>query len=66
MTMKANRISFFIQKYTMVLALVIVTAFFAIRTGGKTLFPGNINNLIAQAVWTVSARPRSRSRASPT
>ena len=48
MTMKANRISFFIQKYTMVLALVIVTAFFAIRTGGKTLFPGNINNLISQ------------------
>ena len=46
--MKANKVSSFIQKYTMVLALVLVTAFFAIRTGGKTLFPGNINNLIAQ------------------
>ena len=46
--MSTNKISAFIQKYTMVLALVLVTAFFAIRTGGKTLFPGNINNLIAQ------------------
>ena len=46
--MKANRVGAFFQKYTMVLALVLVTAFFAIRTGGKTLFPGNINNLIAQ------------------
>ncbi len=48
MTMKATKITSFIQKYTMVLALVVVTAFFAIRTGGKTLFPGNINNLISQ------------------
>ena len=48
MTMKANKIGVFIQKYTMVLALVVVTAFFAIRTGGKTLLPGNLNNLIAQ------------------
>ena len=46
--MKASKVSAFIQKYTMVLALVLVTAFFAIRTGGKTLYPGNINNLIAQ------------------
>ena len=38
----------FFQKYTMVIALVVVFAFFAIRTGGKTLFPANINNLIAQ------------------
>ena len=41
-------VSAFFQKYTMIIALVVVTAFFAIRTGGKTLFPGNINNLIAQ------------------
>ncbi len=39
------------QKYTMVLALVLVTAFFALRTGGKTLLPANINNLIAQNAY---------------
>ena len=41
----------FFQKYTMVLALVLVTAFFALRTGGKTLLPANINNLIAQNAY---------------
>ena len=46
--MKANKVSSFLQKYTMVLALVLVTAFFAWRTGGKTLLPANLNNLIAQ------------------
>ena len=39
------------QKYTMVLALVLVAAFFALRTGGKTLLPANINNLIAQNAY---------------
>ncbi len=39
------------QKYTMVLALVVVIAFFALRTGGKTLLPANINNLIAQNAY---------------
>ena len=50
MTMKAKKLnlSAFFQKYTMVIALVLVVAFFAIRTGGKTLFPANINNLINQ------------------
>ena len=46
--MKANKVGSFFQKYTMVLALVLVTAFFAWRTGGKTLLPANLNNLIAQ------------------
>ena len=41
-------VSAFFQKYTMIIALVVVVIFFAIITGGKTLFPGNINNLIAQ------------------
>ena len=41
----------FFQKYTMVLALVVVIAFFALRTGGKTLLPANINNLIAQNAY---------------
>ena len=45
---KKLNVGAFFQKYTMVIALVIVFAFFAIRTGGKTLFPANINNLIAQ------------------
>ncbi|MBQ6513399.1 MAG: sugar ABC transporter permease [Clostridia bacterium] len=45
---KKLNVSAFFQKYTMIIALVVVVAFFAIRTGGKTLFPGNINNLIAQ------------------
>ena len=45
---KKLNVSAFFQKYTMVIALVVVVAFFAIRTGGKTLFPANINNLISQ------------------
>ena len=51
--MKENKLNVgaFFQKYTMILALVVVTAFFAIRTGGKTLFPANINNLIAQNAY---------------
>ena len=46
--MQKYKVGEFFQKYTMVIALVAVAAFFAIRTGGKTLFPANINNLIAQ------------------
>ena len=46
--MKASKVSSFFQKYTMVLALVLVTIFFAWRSGGKTLLPANLNNLIAQ------------------
>ncbi len=50
MTMEEKKLNVgaFFQKYTMVIALVAVVAFFALRTGGKTLFPANINNLIAQ------------------
>ena len=50
MTMEEKKlnVSAFFQKYTMVIALVVVVAFFALRTGSKTLFPANINNLIAQ------------------
>lgn len=49
--MQKNKVGEFFQKYTMVIALVLVAAFFAIRTGGKTLFPANINNLIAQNAY---------------
>ncbi len=41
----------FIQKYTMIIALVLVTAFFAIRTEGKLLLPQNITNIIAQNAY---------------
>lgn len=46
--MKAEKVSSFFQKYTMVLALVLVTAFFAWQSGGKSLLPANINALISQ------------------
>ena len=48
--MNENRMSVgaFFQKYTMVIALVAVVIFFAIATGGNSLMPGSINNLISQ------------------
>ncbi len=46
-----NRILEFVQKYTMVIALVLVTAFFAWRTGGKLLMPQNITNIISQNAY---------------
>ena len=49
--MQKYKVGEFFQKYTMVLALVVVIAFFALRTGGKTLLPANINNLIAQNAY---------------
>jgi putative multiple sugar transport system permease protein len=50
MTMNENRMSVgaFFQKYTMVIALVVVVAFFAIATNGGSLNPSSINNLISQ------------------
>ena len=50
MTMDENRMSVgaFFQKYTMVIALAVVVTFFAIATGGNSLKPGSINNLISQ------------------
>ena len=48
--MDENRMSVgaFFQKYTMVIALAVVVIFFAIATGGNSLMPGSINNLISQ------------------
>lgn len=40
-----------VKKYTMIIVLVLVTAFFAWGTGGKILFPQNISNLIAQNAY---------------
>ena len=50
MTMSESRMSAgaFFRKYTMVIALVVVVIFFAIATGGGSLLPGSINNLISQ------------------
>ncbi len=41
----------FIQKYTMIIALVLVTGFFVWRTGGKILLPQNITNIISQNAY---------------
>ena len=49
--MTKSKVLTFIQKYTMIIALVLVTAFFAIRTGGKLLLPQNITNIIAQNAY---------------
>ena len=46
-----NKILEFVQKYTMIIALVLVTAFFAWRTGGKLLMPQNITNIISQNAY---------------
>ena len=48
--MNENKMSVgaFFQKYTMVIALVLVVIFFAIATNGGSLKPGSINNLISQ------------------
>lgn len=41
----------FVQKYTMIIALVLVTVFFAWRTDGKILMPQNITNIISQNAY---------------
>lgn len=49
--MNKKKVLEFVQKYTMVLILVLVTAFFAWRTGGKILLPQNITNLFSQNAY---------------
>ena len=49
--MNKNKLMGFVQKYTMVLILVLVTAFFTWQTGGKILLPQNITNLFAQNAY---------------
>ena len=46
--MKSISVGDFFKKYTMVLALVVVAVFFSFTTGGRILYPQNINNLISQ------------------
>ena len=43
MTTKTKILNF-VQKYTMIIALVLVTGFFTWRTGGKILMPQNITS----------------------
>ena len=45
---KAMRV---LQKYTMIIILVLVSAFFTWRSGGKILLPQNITNLISQNAY---------------
>ncbi len=40
-----------VKKYTMVIVLILVTAFFTWKTGGKILLPQNVSNLIAQNAY---------------
>lgn len=40
-----------LQKYTMVIILVLVVAFFTWKSGGKILLPQNITNIIAQNAY---------------
>ena len=49
--MNKKKVLDFVQKYTMVLILVLVTAFFTIKTGGKLLLPQNITNLFSQNAY---------------
>ncbi len=41
----------FIKKYTMILMLILITAFFAWRTGGAILLPMNVSSLISQNAY---------------
>jgi len=49
--MNKKKVLDLVQKYTMVLILVLVTAFFTWRTDGKILLPQNITNLFSQNAY---------------
>lgn len=48
---KNSKLSTFIQKYTMIIVLVLVVVMFSALTKGKLLLPQNINNLISQNAY---------------
>ena len=50
-TLGKKSVTGFVQKYTMVLVLVLVSLFFTWQTNGKILLPQNINNLFAQNAY---------------
>lgn len=41
----------FVKKYTMIIVLILVTVFFAWRTGGSILLPMNVSSLISQNAY---------------
>ena len=49
--MNKSKIKGFVQKYTMVIILILVAAFFTWKTDGKILYPQNITNLFAQNAY---------------
>jgi len=49
--MSKQKVRGFVQKYTMIIVLVLVTLFFTIKTGGKILMPNNITNIISQNAY---------------
>ena len=46
-----NKVLDFVNKYTMVIVLVLVIVFFSIQTGGAILYPSNVSNLISQNAY---------------
>ncbi|ABX41961.1 multiple monosaccharide ABC transporter permease [Lachnoclostridium phytofermentans] len=49
--MDKEKVMNFTKKYTMIIALVLVTMFFFIKTGGKVLWPQNVSNLVSQNAY---------------
>ena len=49
--MSKTKVLDFLKKYTMVIVLVLVTVFFAVKTNGKLLMPQNITNLVSQNAY---------------
>lgn len=47
------KVSAFIKKYTMVIALLVVFIFFTALTGGKQVLPANISNLLLQNAYVL-------------
>lgn len=47
------KVSAFIKKYTMILALVVVFVLFTVLTGGKQVLPANISNLLLQNAYVL-------------
>ena len=41
----------FVKKYTMIIALVVITIFFTCMTGGTLLLPMNVSSLISQNAY---------------
>ena len=49
--MGGNKVVNFLRKYMMLIATVVVVLIFYFLTGGKSLLPQNINNVISQNAY---------------